>query len=823
MSFKISLYSLIILIVVAIPELKARDINKNINSHKNNTKTESKKKKTSKELIPFSFTKKPLHEIVNLLAEKYQINVLFPQNPTDYEILKNQTVTYQPDMSIEVPLNKAWDLLMFFLEMSGYSLYKKGHNLYAITRIGKKEEEGISRETLPLYISVKSEDLPDSEERIRYIHYFQNLKAPADAKEDNPLNQIFKDMSSDGAPDPDYLPKTNGVVLVDRANVISSIISIIQELDHSGFRETIEVIPINYIPAKEVAEIFEKLKAAAGPEKQPPFYRAEHKAGGISFFAQDTKIVPDARNNALILMGRESAVRRISEFVHDYIDVIPQSGKSILHYYDLQYLNAQQFDKVLQNMVRTEPAAQAAEAAAGGPERFLQGVYVKAEEIVEAQKAEGFLDIKFKAAGQVPQGGQLDAKGITNVIKTGGNRLVIAALQDDWPRIKDLIEKLDKPRPQVILEVMIVEFTRNRTKIISGDVRNKTQQMVPTRGFEFLASHIQPVNNVLGSSTGAAGASPVQLAQDLLSIICPNFPVTNPSCNIVGPQNVVAQSSPGSMLISFNDPATPGIFGLINILDQFVDTRIMSHPFLISTNNTRATITQQLIKRARGDATAVTSGAIKIDIDPIPASIQVQMIPRLSAPDRLSLQIGIDINEFTTPTSLDRVTRRIETNAILNTGQILVLGGLTRTENDDTKTDTPILSRIPIIGWFFQGVTRAAFTTNVVVFVSPTIVHPKLREGMDLYTKDKIRKGRRDTDDDLVFGFTRDPITKLFFPNTNKDNINIMKEYLDQTSNAPTFEEIKTTREKRYEELHPSKRPAPAPIETSKTVREIPA
>ena len=168
---------------------------------------------------------------------------------------------------------------------------------------------------------------------------------------------------------------------------------------------------------------------------------------------------------------------------------------------------------------------------------------------------------------------------------------------------------------------------------------------------QFLSSNITAVNN-------AIGAVPPALAVDLLGVLTNNV---NPS--------IASLLAPGSLIISFNDPKTPGIFGLLQVLDQTINSKVVSHPYLITTNNQKATIASQTLIRTQGDAVPGAAGVITIEIVDVSATLQIQMIPRLSSLDRLSLQIAVDINEFTNPTTLTRLTRRVNTNANLEVGR----------------------------------------------------------------------------------------------------------------------------------------------------------
>ena len=756
------------------------------------------RKKKREDLVPFSFTKKPLVDIIEELSAKKGVNVILPQQAAELEAIKKQMVTFHPQAQKEIPLQEAWTALSTFLELSGFALSKKNDTLYSVVRIGRPDEAGIVREILPLHVNTPPSDLPPTDERIRYIYYLKNLKVPGQEDRDtNPIARIFKDMLSPGTPVV-YEPKSNSIIITDRSDIISSAMKIISELDNSGFKETIEVIQLHNIPARDVVKVFDSLKKAAGEPGGSPYIRGGAQTESIGYFASDTKIIADDLHNSLILMGRQSAVERISDFVQDFMDVTPEKGASILHSYDLQYLNAKEFAEVLTRVVAPlmQAGPQAAAGPAGGPERYFQGVVVYAEEVKAVEIKTTTEEITLEAkGGYTPIG-----LGAQQII-TGGNRLIVAALQDDWIKLRDLIETLDKPQPQVILEVLVIDVLGTKQHIVAGDIRNLTREC-SDNGVQFLSSNITPV-------TDAIGAVPPALAVDLLGVLTNNV---NPS--------IASLLAPGSLIVSFNDPKTPGIFGLLQVLDQTINSKVVSHPYLITTNNQKATIASQTLIRTQGDAVPGAAGVITIEIVDVSATLQLQMIPRLSSLDRLSLQIAVDINEFTNPTTLTRLTRRVNTNANIGSGQILVIGGLTQISQTDIKTGTPLLQSIPLIGSFFSGKNKTTAKSNLAIFISPTIIQPKLRGGLNVFTADKIRKSRRDIEDIVVFNDQRDPITRLFF-RTPGGSDRLLQDYLTEVTNPPDAEAIKTAKEKRMQHPRTVRKPRTAPHKG--IVHELPA
>lgn len=768
------------------------------------------KKQKPDDLISFSFEKKSLIEIIEQLAAEKKINIILPQQAVDLEALKKQTISYQPQGKEKISLTHAWNILYTFLELSGFALSERKDGLFTISRVGRPDEPGINREILPLFVNTPPDKLPDTEERIRYMYYLRNLMVPTlQDRDTNPIARIFKDMLSNGAP-VIFEAKANGFIITDKANVIASVMRIITELDHSGFKETIQVIELHNVPARDVVKVFDSLKKASGDAAQPsPFIRGDARVESLSYFAADTKIIADDRNNSLIVMGRESAVERIAEFIEQYMDTAPETGKSILHYYDLQYLDAKLFADVLTRIV-LPPATAGFQASAGpafGPERYFQGVVVMAEEVKTVETKSTTEEITLEA-----KGGYLPVGLGNQQIITGGNRLIVAAIQDDWLRLRDFIEALDKPQPQVILEVLIVDIVRTKQKIVSSTIRTKTDSQLPN-GTQFLSSNISNVNSVLGSTPSAINV-------DLLALL--SGPLQQPSNPAV-----TSLLQPGSLLISFNDPLTPGIFGLLQVLDRTLDSKVLSHPFLVTTNNQKATIASQTLKRVQGDAVPGAAGVITIEIVDVPATIQVQMIPRLSSLERLQLQVAVDVNQFIDPTSFTRETRRVNTNANMASGQILVIGGLTRTDQIDIETGTPFLSRIPLIGTLFSGKNKTVTKTNIAIFISPTIVQPKLRGGLNVYTADKIRKCRRDVDEQAIFNEMRDPITRIFF-NVDGRSDKLLRDYLSAVDNPPDAAQIQTSFERRQlarrvRKPAPQKAPNAPARPVSGPVRPIPA
>ena len=688
-------------------------------------------------LISFQYDNEELVNVVNYIATKKKINMLFPTK-TDDKLAG--TLTWHLDK--KVTIDQAWELLQTILRIAGYAIIPRP-TYYEIV----KTSPAISREPVPLYVGTMPDKLPLGDEQIRYIYYLINIKSETEVEGEIdtvlkailPTNALFK---IDKA--------TNALILMGRANDIHSAMSLVLHLDRPGFQEHMHIIKLHYTNAQMIADLFNNKILQANDVNR---YRLDtKKPSDASYFSKHIKIIANERTNSLIILGRIQALERIAEFINHYIDVEPDSGKSLLHVYQLQYLDAVKFASVLNNIVQsgktggTEQAT-AEQKTATGPQRYFDEIIISVDTPPEGAESVG--ETK-------PENGAQTQKYY------GGNKLIIAARRDDWKRIKTLIEKLDQPSPQVLIEVLIADLTLDDSRALGTLFRNPGKIPMPGQvNFQSaqLDPGVMPDSFANPQTIGAIDGGP---ATDLLR----QFDNTNPRKDTGDPLTNVAQLlAAGSSVISFsdNDGKTWGITQILNLLDH---TKILSHPHVISTNNQVATIETTEIRLLRDKASGSQGGTIVQTRKSIPASLKVNIVPRISISDirssTVALNVIIDIDEYKSTNDNTRITRKIKTNATVNTGDILALGGLIRSNESDAVGETPVLSKIPVIGWLFKRRSRSKQRTNLTVFISPTIIEPRFRTGIKEYTQDylNISKGYASPH---LFDSLKDPITRWFF------------------------------------------------------------
>lgn len=726
-------------------------------------------KQNAKKLVNFDFENEDLTKVINKFAELQNINIILPSGANAI----TQKVTFK--LNKKIPLAQAERYFDTMLDIAGYSIVPHG-DFYLVV----KNDPQIAREQLPLYIEVPPQNLPE-DGRIQVVYYLQNIKVPEPTQQANdPLFLILNDTLSVNRTI-NFDVKSNAVIMSDKASNIKAAMTLLLELDSMGVRDVIQQIQLFHTSAVNVANILQSQILAVSGTAQGRI-RAEVKSESGLYFAPGTRIVGDSRTNSLIIMGKEPAVERVMDFVRDYIDVPMETGKSILHYYELQYLDAEQFAEVLKKIVTTQgPSGQATTEPAGGPSKTFEGVIIVPEKPVE----EVIEKLKLAESNAAP-GSQSILKG---TVYRGGNRVIVAAKQRDWKRIEKLIKDLDKPQYQVIIQIMIVDVDASNNKIFGTQTRNPSFFQLPP-GFSFQTTHLvaPPIPFSPSNTNPPPGDT---LATDLLALITGVTPPASQAAlltnNIASPAGGTTgypgTGDPGSLILSVNDPIGSGIWTFLKWLNSFAETRILSHPYLIARNNSKAEEIISTIKRIAGDASTGEGGILASKQQEIEAALKVSVVPRVSSKDRVNLQISIAINNFVGgPTASSSTgnsvnTRELHTDVNMSSGQMLVLGGLTRSDVSETDNETPLLGRIPVIRWLFSSNEKQVTRANVTIFMIPTIVEPKIRAGLNKFTKDKIDYSYTDIEEGDLFDQMRDPVTYLFFKGANL-SADTLDEYL---------------------------------------------
>jgi len=109
------------------------------------------------------------------------------------------------------------------------------------------------------------------------------------------------------------------------------------------------------------------------------------------------------------------------------------------------------------------------------------------------------------------------------------------------------------------------------------------------------------------------------------------------------------------------------------------------------------------------------------------ANLSVSIKPFVSSDENVTLTILVEKSSFlarvgeTAPPG--KATQKFQSLIRVKNNEMVLLGGLDELQKENTATGTPLLSRIPVISWFFSSKRKAKKNSKLHIFIKPTIIY----------------------------------------------------------------------------------------------------
>ncbi|HXC24626.1 MAG TPA: secretin N-terminal domain-containing protein [Gemmatimonadaceae bacterium] len=267
---------------------------------------------------------------------------------------------------------------------------------------------------------------------------------------------------------------------------------------------------------------------------------------------------------------------------------------------------------------------------------------------------------------------------ITIVPEESTNSLLIRADSADWNVVKQAIEAVDIRPLQVLIEVMIAEVQRNDDLNvgISSNANNQRTFSGRTLGSAVLPGDTATGSNFIANLT-RYGAIDINLA--------------------------------------------------LSALKSRGDVRILSLPLIFAENNSESHLLvgsqQPFIESFTSQPTLSTAQNQVVQYRDVGTSLAI--LPTINSDGYVNLQVQQEISAATTEIQFGAPvisTREASASLFVKNGQTVVVGGLTDTQEEHTRTGIPILSDIPFIGGLFGTTTKTNTRTELFLFLTPHIV-----------------------------------------------------------------------------------------------------
>jgi general secretion pathway protein D len=519
---------------------------------------------------------------------------------------------------------------------------------------------------VPIMLAGSSLELDASQQiyaKLFKLDYLNAIEAGA------PLVQNLVSQNSSVLP----FPKSNALLITDALVNLQRIEIILKDVDRAQVvREEIKFIKLDFVQATEMQERIENL--IQGPLK--------------SYLEGNTSITADERTNQIILITPPGNLAIIMDVIQSVdVDAAPLTASEV---FQLRQAKAEEVVPIIEDIISGQKEGREEDAQVARENERANNANNRGNNNAPAVA----VNAPTSSAGIVEANSSLQFSNFVGLAADERTNSIVAyGTQQDLKTLKELIEKIDIPLPQVRIEAIITEV------VLSENQASGIEQL----GFAFNGTDLSfgtdiPVSdddNSIPSNVGGVFGSGFSLTGDTTAIFSAVLRASESD------NNVRILSIP-NIVISHNEE------GVINVSE--------SRPIITGSSSTLN----------NNSSTNVRSNVEFRDI-----GIQLTVTPLIGADDTVQMQVEQTVDNVAGNITIDGnpqpiIGRREATSTItVDSGEMIVLGGLQENRQGDTSSYFPLLGRLPIIKEFFGGENTEYSRTELVIFIRPTILTNK--------------------------------------------------------------------------------------------------
>ncbi len=305
------------------------------------------------------------------------------------------------------------------------------------------------------------------------------------------------------------------------------------------------------------------------------------------------------------------------------------------------------------------------------------------------------------------------------------SQLVVSATDKEWEAVTAIVNSLDTATKQVLIEARIMETSRKPSSVKGIDWSGTL------RGQNFGFGNGNTTGTTTGTTPGAATTTTLPGGRTVTTTAGTSQSSVLTTLTGGAVPGISASTAAGFMpAVAFLN--ADGVRGVLSFLNQDSDTEVVATPRSVTLDNqtaklsvTRAfpifKITPGTSQTPAGSEITYTNLGTILEVTPRIAPngmISLKVIPEVSSVDGQDSQT---VNGQLNQANIYAV-RRIETQVTIPSGNTLVMGGLIRDDNSKSFTKVPILGDIPFLGHAFRSESKARTKSNLIIFITPTIV-----------------------------------------------------------------------------------------------------
>jgi type IV pilus assembly protein PilQ len=321
--------------------------------------------------------------------------------------------------------------------------------------------------------------------------------------------------------------------------------------------------------------------------------------------------------------------------------------------------------------------------------RVENGIYLIGERKLEGLRANKVVQLQYRSIDTIQAMIPVEwRKGVEIKEFREQNTILLSGSAPQIAEIENFIRQIDRLVPMVLIEVTLVDVRKGKS--IRTGIRAGVADSVKTGG------------TLLPGIDYTFGASAIN---DLLARL--------------GRNN------------AFNlGRVTPNFYVGLSALEQNNNVEVRSVPKLSTLNGHIANLTigskRYYTTRTQSVIPSLQAQTLITEqFTPVEANLAINIRPIVSGDDQVTLNITIDISDFigNPPLNAPPPTSTSKFSSIIRAKNedMIVLGGLERTEQSESGDGVPFLSRIPVIKWLFSSREKANNKVVTLVFIKPII------------------------------------------------------------------------------------------------------
>ncbi len=306
------------------------------------------------------------------------------------------------------------------------------------------------------------------------------------------------------------------------------------------------------------------------------------------------------------------------------------------------------------------------------------------------------------------------------------NSLIIQAIREDLLKMVPIIEKLDKPTPQINIKANIVETTKevarnlgiqwggmygtalgNHSLFVTPGGRGGTAAGDP-RGGGFSPATGVTTGGTTGGTPGATGTGIAGLPFGV------NFPA------------VMDATASGSLGLIFGTIGGNVLEMQLNALQRDSKLNILSSPSITTLDNQKAFTENG--EKVPFVTLPPQGGSPQVSFQD--AVLRLEITPHVIDGKNLKMKIMVKKDEVDLSRQVQGnpviVKKQTETTLIVADGETIVISGLSKQTNTQTTTGIPALKDVPGLGWLFKGEAKEDQMEEVLIFITPRILPPQI-------------------------------------------------------------------------------------------------